>query len=69
MQKQYENNGGGFHGETTLVLQQQARNLEERLEESYRSQHSLENLIEEYEVTLQRIGENLKQNNKKYHEL
>lgn len=50
---------GSFNGEA-LILQQQVKNLEEKLEESYRSQHHLENLCEEYEVNLKRVEENLK---------
>lgn len=51
------------------VLQKQIRNLEERLEESYRSQHNLENLLEEYEVNMKRSEENFKLTNKKYNDL
>lgn len=43
--------------------------LEERLEESYRQQHNLENIIEEYEVNLKRIEDNMKHTNKKFNEL
>ncbi|CDW76033.1 UNKNOWN [Stylonychia lemnae] len=67
-QRRGSDNGGSFDGQN-LLLQQQVRNLEERLEDSYRNQHQLENLIEEYEVNLKRIEDNYKQNNKKFHDM
>lgn len=64
----YDPSTGAVNGESFLLVQQ-VRQLEEKLEDSYRQQHSLENTMEEYEVNLKRVEENLKQNNRKFHEL
>ncbi len=71
VQKRFEDlpeNGGDFSGHV-LMLTQQVKELEEKLEASYRQQHHLENQLEEYEVNLKRSEEALKTHNKRFHEL
>mmetsp|Transcript_44230 Transcript_44230/g.42931 ORF Transcript_44230/g.42931 Transcript_44230/m.42931 type:complete len:157 (-) Transcript_44230:51-521(-) len=52
-----------------LILQMKVKNLEEKLEEAYRQQHQLENMLEEYEVTIKRQDDSLKLANKKCNDL
>ena len=45
------------------------KQLEEKLEESYRVQHELENMLEEYQVNCKKNEEQIKAQNKKFHDL